>query len=187
MADEPVSAWREPWTRPLVRWLARHRTGVTAAAAAMLVALAGTGAVLAVQTQANQELKRSNVDLAIANAKVLRSNSQLQEANERQRQRFDLALEAIKLFHGEVSEDLLLKEKQFESLRAKLLKGAAGFYGKLEGLLKGQTDPMLRQALGRAYFELGQLTEDIGNRSEAVALHQKAPGCAPRVDGPTGG
>ena len=42
-------------------------------------------------------------------------------------------MEAIKLFHGEVSEDLLLKEKQFEGLRAKLLKGAADFYGKLEG------------------------------------------------------
>ena len=31
MADEPVSAWREPWMRTLVRWLTRHRTGVTAA------------------------------------------------------------------------------------------------------------------------------------------------------------
>jgi serine/threonine-protein kinase len=174
MADEPVSAWREPWSRRLLRWLTRHRTGVTAAAAAMLVALAGTGAVLAVQTQANQELKRSNMDLEIANTKVLRSNSQLQEANERERQRFDLALEAIKLFHGEVSEDLLLKEKRFEALRAKLLKGAASFYGKLEGLLQGQTDPKSRRALGRAYLELGELTGQIGNPAEAVALHRKA-------------
>ena len=34
MADEPVSAWAEPWTRKSLRWLTRHRTGVTAAAAA---------------------------------------------------------------------------------------------------------------------------------------------------------
>ncbi len=27
MADEPVSAWREPWTRSLIRWLTRHRVG----------------------------------------------------------------------------------------------------------------------------------------------------------------
>jgi len=173
-ADEPVIAWREPWSRRLLRWLTRHRTGVTAAAAALLVALAGTGAVLAVQTQANQELKRSNVDLAIANAKVIKSNSDLQAANERERQRFDLALEAIKLFHGEVSEDLLLKERQFEVLRAKLLKGAAGFYGKLEGLLKGQTDPKSRGALGRAYFELAELTGRIGNWAEAIAIQRKA-------------
>ena len=31
MADEPVSAWAEPWTRTLLRWLTRHRTGVTGA------------------------------------------------------------------------------------------------------------------------------------------------------------
>ena len=38
MADEPVTAWREPWTRTLTRWLTRHRTGVTGAAAARLQA-----------------------------------------------------------------------------------------------------------------------------------------------------
>ena len=50
-------------------------------------------------------------------------------------------MEAIKLFHGEVSEDLLMKEKQFAGLRTRLLKGAADFYGKLEGLFEGQDDP----------------------------------------------
>ena len=48
---------------------------------------------------------------------VQRANADLKAANDRERQRFDLAMEAIKLFHGEVSEDLLLKEKQFEGLR----------------------------------------------------------------------
>ena len=57
IADEPVTAWREPWTRSLIRQLTRHRTGVTAAGAAVLVALAGTAAVLAVQTRANGELR----------------------------------------------------------------------------------------------------------------------------------
>src|SRR5262249_52090216 len=59
MADEPVTAWREPWTRTLVRWVTRHRTGVTGAAAAGLAALVGLGAVAAVQTRANAELTRS--------------------------------------------------------------------------------------------------------------------------------
>ncbi len=83
-------------------------------------------------------------------------------------------MSAIKLFHGEVSEDLLLKEKQFEGLRTKLLRGAADFYGKLEGLLKGQTDPKSRAALGQAYDELGELTGKIGNKPEALAVHLKA-------------
>jgi tetratricopeptide (TPR) repeat protein len=83
-------------------------------------------------------------------------------------------MSAIKLFHGEVSEDLLLKERQFEALRTKLLRGAADFYGKLEGLLKGQTDPKSRAALGKAYYELGELTGEIGNKPEALAVHLKA-------------
>ena len=79
--------------------------------AALVVALAGTGAVLAVQTRANRDLRAAN--------------TALDAANRREHARFDLAMEAIKLFHGEVSADLLLKEKQFETLRTKLLRGAA--------------------------------------------------------------
>ena len=45
-------------------------------------------------------------------------------------------MDAIKLFHGEVSQDLLLKEQQFGKLRGKLLRGAADFYGRLEKLLQ---------------------------------------------------
>src|SRR5262249_6849541 len=98
-ADEPVTAWSEPWTRTLVRWLTRHRVGVTAAGAALLVALAGTAAVLAVQTQANKALKVANHDLGVANAKVTRANADLAAANQRERARFALAEEAIRTFH----------------------------------------------------------------------------------------
>ncbi len=174
MADEPVSAWREPLTRRARRWGRRNRTAVATVAAAVLVALAGTGVVLAVQTQLNYELKAVNSNLAVANAQVKRSNADLEAANQRERERFDLAMAAIKLFHGEVSNDLLMKEKQFEGLRTKLLHGAADFYAKLEGLLEGQTDPQSRAALGNAYNELGELTAKIGNQPEALAVHLKA-------------
>ena len=137
MADEAVVAWKEPWSRKLVRWLTRHRTGVTAAGAAMLMALVGLGAVSAVQARANGELTRTNDALSTANARVVEANSELREANEnvtranaelqaanvRERERFDLAMDAIKLFHGEISKDLLLKQDQFQKLRDKLLRG----------------------------------------------------------------
>ena len=160
MADEPVTAWREPFSRRARRWVRHYRTAVTAAAASVLVALVGTGAVLGVQTQANGRLQQANSELAIANG--------------REKQRFNLAMDAIKVFHGEVSEDLLMKEKQFEGLRTKLLEGAADFYGRLEDLLKGQTDRESRAALGKAYDELGSLTEEIGDQTRALAVQRKA-------------
>ena len=159
-ADEPVAAWREPWSRTLVRWLTRHRTGVTAAGAALLAALTGLAAVLGVQARANSLLTAKN--------------AQLDAALVREADRFNLAMDAIKLFHGEVSEDLLLKEKKFEGLRRKLLRGAADFYGKLEGLLEGQADPKSRAALAKSYTELADVTTQIGKGNEALALQLKA-------------
>ncbi len=38
LADEPVSAWKEPWTVRMRRWVSRHRTPVAAAAAGLAVA-----------------------------------------------------------------------------------------------------------------------------------------------------
>jgi tetratricopeptide (TPR) repeat protein/tRNA A-37 threonylcarbamoyl transferase component Bud32 len=153
LAGEPVAAYREPWTVRTGRWVKRHRVLVTSAAAAGLVALVGLAVVLGLQARANRELRA---------------------ANERETARFDLAMDAIKLFHGEVSEDLLLKEKQFDGLRTKLLRGAADFYGKLEKLLEGQTDRRSRAALGKAYEELGTLTDKIGSKPEALAVYHKA-------------
>jgi eukaryotic-like serine/threonine-protein kinase len=174
MADEPVTSWREPWTRGLVRWLTRHRVGVTAAGAALLVALAGTAAVLAVQTQANGALRSANMNLAVANAKVTRANTELAASNQRERARFALAQEAICTFHTGVSEDILLKEEQFKALRTKLLRGARDFYRKLEGLLQGHEDRDSRLALGQSYLEVGELTRELDSIVEAGEVFRRA-------------
>jgi serine/threonine protein kinase len=104
---------------------------------------------------------------AKANADLAATNSELVAANERERQRFGLAVDAI-------GRDLLLQQKEFEGLRNRLLTGAADFYGKLESQLKDRSDPASRVALGRAYFELGDLTDAIGSKESAIAIHRKA-------------
>ena len=142
-------------------------------AASVLVALAGTAAVLAVQTRANGRPQEANVRPGGRQRHVTKANADLKSANEREKQRFDLAMEAIKLFHGEVGDDLVLKADQFKPLRDKLLRGAADFYGKLEGLLKDQPDRASRAAMGNAYFELGELTAKIGDKPAALAAHRK--------------
>jgi serine/threonine-protein kinase len=172
MADEPVTAYPEPWTRSLVRWLTRHRTGVTGVAAAVLAGVVGLSAVLAVQTRANAQLSvalkretKASLDLAAANGELIRSKQAVQA-------RYELALEAIKTVHTGVSEELLLKQDQFKELRDRLLKSASNFYGKLGALLGMETDVASRRALAQSNFELADLTGKIGDKEAALAAHR---------------
>ena len=58
MADEPVTAWREPIARRARRWARRNRTAVATAAVAMLAGMLGLSAVLVVQTRAKADIAR---------------------------------------------------------------------------------------------------------------------------------
>jgi serine/threonine-protein kinase len=153
MADEPVTARREPPAGRALRWVRRHRTSATAGAAAVLVALAGLAAVLAVQARANASLRA---------------------ANAREQARCDLAMGAVRTLHTGVSEDLLLRQQGFDELRTQQLLAVRAYYHKLEGLLEGHADRPSRAALGRAYHELGGLAEQIGSQDEALAAYRRA-------------
>ena len=59
MADEPVDAYREPFSRQARRWAKRNRTAVTGAAVALLAGVVGLAAVLAVQTRAKGAIARA--------------------------------------------------------------------------------------------------------------------------------
>src|SRR5207249_2667176 len=133
-----VSAYREPLARRARRWGRRNRTTVAAAAVAVLAALFGTAAVLAVQTQANGRLKRANTSLAIANDRITKANADLKSANEREKQRFDLAMEAIRL-QGEVGDDVATSLFAAAFLLAETGKSAEALssYEEARELLKG--------------------------------------------------
>jgi len=144
----------------LRKFVRRHKGPATAAVALALSLIIGVTAVVLVQAKANRELAAVN--------------RRLEQANERERQRFALAMEAVGMFHGEVSKDLLLKEKQFAALRDKLLRAAPDFYLKLERLLKDEDDAESQATLAKAYFDLGRLTRQIGTAPAAMDAYQKA-------------
>jgi serine/threonine-protein kinase len=161
--DRTILARRSSISERLWRWCKRNPY-----VAMLLAAVSALTLALAVgSTAAAFWLKR-------ANDREVGANFDLRKANERETARFNLALDAVKLFHGEVSADVLFKEKQFDKLRTKLLHGAADFYRRLEELLAGHTDRQSRAALAKAYDELGQLTAQIGSNQEALAVHRKA-------------
>jgi serine/threonine protein kinase len=181
MADEPVSAWREPLSRRVQRWARRSRPLVTAGAAGVLVALAGLGAVLAVQRGANGVLAARNADLDRANTSLHEAieqkeaaNTALGEANDRVQARFELAREAIRSFKSGVEEEEALKEDRLRPLRDKLLGSARRFYDRLGELLRGQPDAGSKAVLAESYAELGELIDRIGQKPEALEAYKKA-------------
>jgi tetratricopeptide (TPR) repeat protein len=131
----------------------RRRLMFGAAAVLALAAVGGLTAVVVVQRRANAELAEQQTEV---------------EA------RFETAQKAIATFHTGVSEDFLLQNAEFRELRTKLLKEAAGFYADLEKLLAGKTDPKSRKLLADGYYQLGDLTDKIGDKKEALAIHRKA-------------
>jgi serine/threonine-protein kinase len=156
LANEPVSAWREPWPARARRWLGRHQTAMTAAAAAILVAAAGLVAVSIVQAGANLELRR-------ANARERRARAEAQR-------RFALARKAVESYYTGASEDVLLRQPQLASLRNKLLNTSLAFYEELQGELEreGRDDPATRAELAAAYERVGEITEQVGTRASAL-------------------
>jgi serine/threonine-protein kinase len=182
LADEPVSAWREPLVVRARRWLGRHRTRVAAGLAAVIAAgLAGVAmavllvwAVMAVEAESNRRLR-------VANAELLKSQAQRDSAHagevralQRARQRFALALEAVRRQHSGASEDVLLKEPQLEGLRRSLLGSALEFYRQLQGLLEDDPDPEARAELAGAYVAVGRITSEIGSKTDALEAFRRS-------------
>jgi len=162
MADESVAAYRESWTRTLTRWLTRHRTGVTAVGAAMLVALAGLVAVLGVQTRANGQLTAKNAELDVAFRREA-------EARKEAQTNFVMAQDAVKDYLTSVSQNTLLQLEDsvdIRSLRQELLTTALKYYKSFVN--QRSDDPLLRRQLAEAYFRVGEITKEVGSASQAI-------------------
>jgi serine/threonine-protein kinase len=134
LADEPTSAWREPWTVRGRRWVSRHRTLVTTMIAVALV----TSACLVIAT----------VLLTAANKREREAKEETAQQRDESARHYRMARRAVDRYHTEVSEDLLLYEPGMEQLRRRLLAAAREFYA--EFAVQRVDDPEAKAELGRA-------------------------------------
>jgi tetratricopeptide (TPR) repeat protein len=142
--------------------------------AALAVALAGLTAVLVVQAESNRRLRAANTDLLVSKAQQESARAGEARALRRSRQRFALALEAVRRQHSGASEDVLLKEPQLEGLRRSLLDSAVEFYRQLQGLLEDDPDPEARADLASAYVAVGRITSEIGSKTDALEAFRRS-------------
>jgi tetratricopeptide (TPR) repeat protein len=150
------------------KFVRRHKAQVIAAGLVLLALLAG----IAGTTWGLFREARAKTRLAESLGREREANADLSAANAKVKERYDLAVDAIKTFHTGVSEDFLFKEENFKDLRNRLLKSAQDFYGKLSTLLGKETDLGSRRALAESNYELAELTRKVGRAEAALAAHR---------------
>ncbi len=151
LADEPVTAYSEPWTRRIRRWLGQHRTFATAAAATLLVA---------------------TVSLAIAAILLGAANDREAKARAEAEAHFQTARDAVDQFFNKVGDDPRLKAHGLERLRQDLLKQAQSYYEKF--VIDPSTRPSVEAERGLTYLQLARITAELGQTAEAIPLAKKA-------------
>ncbi|MGP0068029.1 MAG: tetratricopeptide repeat protein [Isosphaeraceae bacterium] len=160
LADEPVSAWREPFAVRARRWARQHRTAVSVAVAALLAGVVGLAAVAGVQARANVRLKRANDETVYA----------LEQSEESRRQ-----AETITTFLVEAlrSPDPTLDG---EDIKVVDILDRAG--RRLESSFGGTqaSKAALLHALGETYYGLGLYDRATQLHARALAVRQAVLG-----------
>jgi serine/threonine protein kinase/tetratricopeptide (TPR) repeat protein len=186
MANEPVTAWREPLTRTMLRWLARHRTGVTAVGAATMAAAVGLAAVLLVQTRANELLKVKNEALADAQRETAIQRDQktdeaakAQAEEQKARQSAADSRAVLDFFQDKVLAAARPKDQEGGlGIDATIRRAVDSAEPKIEQALHDRpaVEASIRNTLGGTYYYLGEPALAIKQFERALQLRRQTLG-----------
>jgi eukaryotic-like serine/threonine-protein kinase len=170
LADEPVSAHRDPLLVRAGRWARKHRTLVTTAAAVLLVVLTGLSLGLVVVGGLNRRLNDSNNKLEAALAEAETERNIAVAVND--------FLQRDLLGQADIGNQRLPGDKAERDPNvtvAQLLDRAAR---AIEGKFKGQpqTEGAIRYTIGAAYRALGKYEEARPHLERSLAVREKELG-----------
>jgi serine/threonine-protein kinase len=156
LADEPVSAYREPFSVRARRWMQRHRTATTAGLLAGLVLLGALGV----------GYRRETIYAA-----------NLAKENRRAEDREALAIDAVRKFRDAVVTNPDLKNRaDLKPLREALLKEPLNFFRTLRDQMQSadHTRPEALYRLSHAGWDLADTIRAIGNQTDALRASEEA-------------
>jgi tetratricopeptide (TPR) repeat protein len=144
LADEPVTAYPEPWGTRLSRWARKHPGQVTGAVVLLVTAVVG---------------------LTVGTVLLERSKRQAEDS-------YRKAREGVNRFLREVSEDVLLDEPGMRELRLGLLTAALDEYEGVLKIRPG--DPDVRQQQAESFRLRGGLEGELGRTTQGKACVERA-------------
>ena len=150
LADEPISAYREPAPARLLRWGRRHRPLVVGLAATLLAAV---------------------VALAAGTVLIGRQRTEALHQRDRAEENLGLARQVVDEMYTQVAVRLRDRERMDADQRDLLLK-AARFYERFA--LPQSADPSVRLEAGRAGLRAGEILTRLGETGPAEAAIGRA-------------
>src|SRR5262249_41382423 len=181
LADEPVSAWPEPWTVKARRWVGKHRTLVTGAAAALLVGVISLTVSTVLLVERNNIIETKNKELSEANIAIdAESKGREQQrliavaAQKKAEERLDQSVDTLKLFANDVRnycEDAIVPGKSKEQMFNEVLRN-------LEALAAAEKGKDFNEDKVRArvfLYETVALTQiELARSKDALDILEKA-------------
>jgi serine/threonine-protein kinase len=144
MADEPVSAYREPPSKRAGRWARRHRPLVSGAAALLITAVVAL-----------------SVSTVLINRERARADASFRQARQ-----------AVDEYFTRVSESQLLDVPGMQPLRKELLESARKYYQ--EFVQQRSDDRSVRSETAATLYRVAWISENTGSLAEAEASFRKA-------------
>jgi serine/threonine-protein kinase len=172
LADEAVTAWREPLSGRFRRWGRHHRA--TVAGAVMAVGVAAVSLTLATwllvaayekEHRAKQTAERKEGEAAEQRDEAKRRKQQAEKS-------FQEAWDAVDFFQTQASQHALFQAPGLQPLRKDLLQRALKFYQKYIQEHKNDADFQADRA--RAFVRLADITRDIGAQKDALGAYRQA-------------
>lgn len=158
IADEPVSARREPLSARLSRWARRHRTAVAGLGLSLATAVILLAVLDVLVTDAQRKTSR-------ALARVKEEQGRTAEALGRADANYRRARQAVEDYFTTVSEETLLDEPGMQPLREKLLRSALRYH---EGFLRERAgDPSADAELAQSHLRFANISMTTGHLEEA--------------------
>jgi eukaryotic-like serine/threonine-protein kinase len=174
MADEPVTAWREPMVQRARRWARRNRTVVAAVVVALLAVVVGLGAVAGVQARANSALRKANAvtKKALGETEEAKraTDAALAESEESRRQAQAVSTFLVDAFRSPDPAQTGREVKVADVLDRATEKLDKEFAGSQA------TKGALLHALGSTYLGLGLYDQAVTVYTQARAVREAALG-----------
>lgn len=161
---EPVSVYREPWSKRAARWVRRHRTLVTAVGAALAVAVIGLaiGSIFLNSARRSELAAKQQAEALAVDVAHQRDDAQA---------KFRLARRAVDDMLTAVSEKLR-STQDVPAVRQQLLQQALDFYQQF--LQERSDDPEVRFETAEAYYRAASIHEMLGEHLRAESEYRRA-------------